>query len=84
MQMWEVMELEKRESRIEGKAEGIAEGMTKGKAESIIELLEEIGLIPDILKQTISEQKDINILNKWLKLSAKAETIDEFIEKMNS
>lgn len=76
MRMWEVMELEKRESRIEGIAEG--------KAESIIELLEEIGSIPDFLKQKISEQKDINILNKWVKLSARAETIDEFIEKMNS
>ena len=76
MRMWEVMELEKRESRIEGIAEG--------KAESIIELLEEIGSIPDFLKQKISEQKDINILNKWVKLSARAETIDEFIEKINS
>ncbi len=80
MRMWEVMELEKRESRIEGKAEGIAEG----KAGSIIEFLEEIGSIPDFLKQKISEQKDINILNKWVKLSARAETIDEFIEKINS
>ena len=80
MRMWEVMELEKRESRIEG----IAEGKAEGKAESIIEILEEIGSIPDFLKQKISEQKDINILNKWVKLSARAETIDEFIEKMNS
>ncbi len=88
MRMWEVMELEKRESRIEGiaegKAEGIAEGKAEGKAESIIEILEEIGSIPDFLKQKISEQKDINILNKWVKLLARAETIDEFIEKMNS
>ena len=80
MRMWEVMELEKRESRIEG----IAEGKAEGKAESIIEILEEIGSIPDFLKQKISEQKDINILNKWVKLSARAETIDEFIEKINS
>lgn len=76
MQMWEVVELEKRESRIEGIAEG--------KADSIIEFLEEIGIIPDVLKQTILAQKDIDVLNKWVKLSAKVETIDEFIEKMNS
>ena len=79
MQMWEIVELEKRESR----AEGLAEGVAKGKIESIIELLEELGIMPDSLRQFISSQKDINILNKWIKLSAKVSTIDEFIEKMN-
>ena len=75
MQMWEIVELEKKESRAEGKAEG--------KIESIIELLEEVDIIPDMLRQTISAQKDVDILNKWIKLSAKVTTIDEFIEKMN-
>ena len=99
MQMWEIVELEKRESREEGIAEGIAEGITKGKTEgiaegiakgkiegrieSILELLEELGSIPDNLMQTISSQNDTNILNRWHKLSAKATTIDEFIERMN-
>ena len=75
MQMWEIIELEKQESKAEGK--------TDGKTESILELLEEIDVIPDSLKQTILSQKDMDILNKWLKLSAKVASIDEFIEKMN-
>lgn len=79
MQMWEIVELEKKESR----AEGIAEGITKGKIESILELLEEIDTIPNMLRQTISAQMNVDILNKWIKLSAKVTTIDEFIEKMN-
>lgn len=87
MQMWEIVELEKKESRAEGKAEGkaegIAEGITKGKIESILELLEEIDTIPNMLRQTISAQMNVDILNKWIKLSAKVTTIDEFIEKMN-
>ena len=87
MQMWEIVELEKRESRAEGIAEGIAKGKTdgkiEGKIESIIELLEEIGVVPEVLKQTILAQKDMSILNKWIKLSAKVATIDEFMEKMN-
>ena len=75
MQMWEVVELEKKESREEGKAEG--------KADSIIALLEEIDVVPESLKQTIFSQKDMEILNRWLKLAAKAVTIEEFMEKIN-
>lgn len=78
MQMWEIIELEKKESRAEGKAEG----RTEGKVESILELLEETGVIPDSLKQIILSQKDMDILNKWLKLSANVKTIDEFMEKI--
>ena len=87
MQMWEIIELEKKESRSEGKEEGIEEGRIEGKAEgkieSILDLLEEIDVIPDRLKQTILSQKDMDILNKWLKLSAKVTSIDEFIEKID-
>lgn len=91
MQMWEIIELEKKESRAEGKEEGIeegriegkAEGKTEGKAESILELLEEIDVIPDSLKQIVLSQKDMDILNKWLKLSTKVTSIDEFIEKID-
>ncbi len=79
MQMWEIVELEKRERR----EEGIAKGKTEGRIEAILELLEELGSIPENLMQTISSQNDMNILNRWHKLSAKAATIDEFIERMN-
>ena len=49
----------------------------------ILELLEDIGTVSDSLKRTISSQNDMNILNKWHKLSAKVTTIDEFMKKMN-
>ena len=78
MQMWEIIELEKKESRAEGKVEG----KTDGKVESILEVLEENGVIPDSLKQIILSQKDMDTLSKWLKLSAKVNSIDEFMEKM--
>ena len=83
MQMWEIVELEKRESKEEGIAEGIAKGKTEGRIEAILELLEELGSIPENLMQTISSQQDISTLNRWHKLSAKVSTIDEFMEKMN-
>ena len=53
-------------------------GIEKGKAASILELLEETGKVSEQLKQKILAQHDSETLSKWLKLAAKAETIEEF------
>lgn len=62
--------------------EGKTEGKTEGKAENILELLEDCGSIPKELQKQIMEEKDLDILKKWLKLAAKAETVEEFVGKM--
>lgn len=69
MQAWE----EKIYDRNEGKQEG--------KAEAVLELLEDLGTVPQELKKIILEQSNLDILRRWLKLAAKAETIEEFKEK---
>ena len=51
---------------------------TEGKAESVIELLEDLEELPDSLKTCIMEQTDTKLLRKWLKVAAKATFIDEF------
>ena len=56
--------------------------VVEGKVESILELLEDIGTIPDKVRERIHNEKDIKVLNSWLKLAAKAESIDEFVSKM--
>ena len=61
---------------------GHQEGIIEGKVESILELLEDIGTIPDKVRERIHNEKDIKVLNSWLKLAAKAESIDEFVSKM--
>ena len=53
----------------------------EGKIESILELLEDIGNVPDDLKQVIEAETDSNTLSTWLKPAAKAESIEEFREK---
>ena len=53
----------------------------EGKIESILELLEDIGNVPDDLKQIIEAETDSNTLSTWLKPAAKAESIEEFREK---
>lgn len=63
------------------KEECFAAGETKGKAESIIELLKDIGNVSEELKCKIMKQEDTDVLKEWLKLSAKVSSIKEFREK---
>jgi hypothetical protein len=64
------------------KEEGRLEGRLEGRHEGIFELLEENGSISDELRKKIQSETNPLILKKWLKLAAKASSIDEFTEKM--
>ena len=55
-----------------------AEGKAEGKAEGILELLEDIGTVPETLRKEIQEQKNLEILSRWHKRAARVGTIDEF------
>lgn len=68
--------------REQGITKGKAQGKAEGKSEDIIELLAEIGKVPDNLKERILVENDLSILSKWLKLAAKAESLDAFIMHM--
>lgn len=57
---------------------GMEQGIAQGKAEDILELLEECGEVPKNLRNTILEETDLERLRAWLKLSAKAGSIEEF------
>ncbi len=70
----------RREGYEEGLERGITQGITQGKALSILELLEELGEVSEELKVEILEQTNTEILSKWHKLAAKAESIQEFEE----
>lgn len=63
-----------REERTQGKAEG--------KAEAIVELLEDLGVISEELRARILAEKDLQVLVRWLKAAAKAKTIEEFIQQL--
>ena len=77
--------------REEAKGEGIEQGRKLGKTEGIklgtanavIELLKELGTVPPSLKSRIIGEEDEEVLKKWLKLAAKAETIEEFQKEIN-
>ena len=57
-------------------------GRAQGKAENVLELLRELGDVPQELEKRIMDEKDLSVLSTWLKYAAKTETIDEFISKM--
>ena len=62
--------------------EGRATGIIEGKIESILELLEELGNIPNQLIQRINKETNSEVLSKWHKYAAKASSFAEFEAKM--
>ena len=68
----------KRDARREGKREGRLEG----RCEAILELLEDCGEVPEETKKLILEEKNKERLGMWLRLAAKAESIEEFCMAM--
>lgn len=70
-------ELEEREIR------GLEQGREEGIANSIIELLSDLGNIPGETTTVIMSQRDTHILKSWLRLAAKAESIDNFEQQIN-
>lgn len=67
--------------REEAKEEGIVLGERFGKTDSILALLEDLGSIPDDLKDLITNEEDTAILKKWLKLAALSDSIEIFQKK---
>ena len=59
-----------------------AEGKEEGKAEAILELLSDLGKIPETVKEDILQEKDLSLLTKWLKTAARAESVEQFLEAM--
>ena len=55
------------------------EGNVEGKAECIIDLLEERGIVSDDLKRRILEQSDFEVLKSWLKLAVRVKNVEEFV-----
>lgn len=61
----------------------IKEERAEAKAEVVIELLEEVGTVSDELRETIMCEINSETLTKWIKLAAKSDSVEEFLEKAN-
>ena len=71
-----------KEERKSGREEGRQEGR-EGMAEAIIVFLSKYGEVPDTLSEKINEEKDMEVLKQWIKLSVEVESIEEFISKIS-
>lgn len=75
----------------ERRAKLMAESMVKSMAESmaasrvaqnILALLEDLRTLPDQTKERIAKEQNEDVLSAWLKLAARADSIEEFQSKM--
>lgn len=57
------------------------EARAEGRAEAVLEILSELGDVPQELSDRIRAEKDIVVLNNWLRAAAKAEDIEQFREE---
>lgn len=84
------IKVQREEAKEEGIEQGIARGKELGKVEgirlgtvnNIMEFLEDLGEIPETLKSKIMQEEKPDVLRRWLKLAAKAETVEEFEKKI--
>lgn len=76
----------KRSRELEGSymrfEELLMDSKAEGKKEDIIELLQEVGEVSEDLQSRIKRQWKLETLSLWLKLAAKAESIEEFESKI--
>ena len=78
--MW--LELALRDERIAGRAEGRAEGELFGLAQGVLDLLQDLGEVPEELRARILSVRDVEVLQKLLKIAARADSIEAF-EKLS-
>ena len=57
-------------------------GILQARQESIFDLLQDYGNIPQDISDRISKEKDLAVLKQWMKLAARSSSIEEFQEKM--
>lgn len=62
--------------------ESFAEGKAEGKAEDILDLLSDLGIVPDGVREKIVNTSELEVLRRWLKLAVKSESVEQFIKEM--
>lgn len=60
-----------------------AEGVQQGIQECILGFLEDLGDVPEALREQITAEKEIDVLKHWHKLAARAKDINEFIAALS-
>ena len=59
---------------------GRTEGLAQGKAKAVLELLSDLGEVPEELREKILGEKELDVLKFYLRKSSIAKSIEEFQE----
>ena len=62
---------------------GLQEGMLEQAAHQVLDFLNDLDPVPQELTDRIMEEKNLDILKRWVKLSARVSNIQEFEDKMD-
>ncbi|HIY60671.1 MAG TPA: hypothetical protein H9831_08350 [Candidatus Eisenbergiella pullistercoris] len=82
MSIFEYNEEEEMKKLRRGEQEiGERRGKVGGKAESVLEVLALHGQVPEYVKSHILAEDDMKVLSAWLREAAKAESVEDFLEK---
>ena len=76
----EMLREEKQEGRQEGLLEGRIEGRIEATREGIFELLEDLGEVPDKLRDRMEALEELGDLKFLFKLAVKADSIQNFVK----
>lgn len=64
------------------RAEGRAEGRMEASKDMVLSFLEEKGSVSENLYDKIVNERDMDVLNRWVKLAAKVASVDQFLKEM--
>lgn len=86
----DAMAVEREEAYAEGVNQGISQGITQGisqgitqaMSQDILDLLEDLGEIPEDIAVRIQTEENPDTLRRWHKAAARAESFTDFREKM--
>ena len=68
----------------EGEIAGRAEGEITATQDNILELLEDVGEISEDLEKKIRDERNVDTLKRWLKMASRAESVDDFMQRVNN
>ena len=80
--MCEIADRIREEGRQEGREEGKSVGRLESRIEDILELLEDLGQVPQKIVDLIRAEDNLGVLSRWLKSAARAGSIAEFEANM--
>ena len=78
MLLEELIKEEREDARQQALLEGRELGISEGRISDILELLSDLGEVPEDIRKTLEEETDPEVLKICLKQAVKAASMDEF------